>query len=89
MAPPTQTTTIEEFTARVQKAATEHSVNAHEFGKNIYDTLRITGVDLEDEDGATQQTGKATRKKARVIVETVVRKGRCFSPPSTVLIPSS
>jgi hypothetical protein len=77
MPPPSQTTDVKEFAARVQKAATAHSVNAHEFGKNIYDTLRITEVKLEDEDGAMQQEGKVTRKKARVVVETVVRKGGC------------
>ena len=61
MPPPAQTTDVKEFAARVQKAATAHSVNAHEFGKNIYDTLRITEVKLEDEDGAMQQEGKVTR----------------------------
>lgn len=75
MPPPAQTTDVQEFAARVQKAATAHSVNAHEFGKNIYDTLRITEVKLEDEDGAAQQGGKVPRKKAKVVVETVVRKG--------------
>ncbi|KAI5452297.1 hypothetical protein NCC49_000861 [Naganishia albida] len=74
MPPPAQTTDVQEFAARVQKAATAHSVNAHEFGKNIYDTLRITEVKLEDEDGAAQQGGKVPRKKAKVFVETVVRK---------------
>lgn len=73
--PPPQTTDLALLTARVQKAVTQHSVNAHEFGKNIYDTLRITGVDLEDEDGASAQEGKLPRKKARVVVETTVRKG--------------
>ena len=73
--PPPQTTDLALLTARVQKAVTQHSVNAHEFGKNIYDTLRITGVDLEDEDGASMQEGKPPRKKARVVVETTVRKG--------------
>jgi hypothetical protein len=68
MPPPTQTTDLEE-------AATAHSVNEDEFGNNIYKTLRITGMDLEDEDGPGQQPGKSKRKKARVIVETVVRKG--------------
>ncbi|KAJ9127617.1 hypothetical protein QFC24_001027 [Naganishia onofrii] len=75
MPPTTQTTDLEEFTARVQKAATAHSVNEDEFGNNIYKTLRITGMDLEDEDGPGQQPGKPKRKKARVVVETVVRKG--------------
>ncbi|KAJ9097295.1 hypothetical protein QFC21_004964 [Naganishia friedmannii] len=74
MPPSTQTTDLEEFTARVQKAATAHSVNENEFGNNIYKTLRITGMDLEDEDGPGQQAGKPKRKKAKVIVETVVRK---------------
>jgi hypothetical protein len=76
--PPPQTTDLALLTARVQKAITQHSTNAHEFGKNIYDTLRITGVDLEDEDGATSQEGKQTRKKARVVVETTVRRGEYF-----------
>ncbi|KAJ9110470.1 hypothetical protein QFC19_001596 [Naganishia cerealis] len=75
MPAPSQTVSLEEFTARVQKAATAHSVNADEFGNNIYKTLKITGMDLEDEDGAGQQAGKPKRKKAKVIVETVVRKG--------------
>ncbi|GHJ86592.1 hypothetical protein NliqN6_2994 [Naganishia liquefaciens] len=72
--PPPQTIDLALLTARVQKAVTQHSVNAHEFGKNIYDTLQITGVDLEDEDGASVQEGKPPRKKARVVVETTVRK---------------
>ncbi|KAJ9119665.1 hypothetical protein QFC22_003375 [Naganishia vaughanmartiniae] len=100
MPPLTPTTDLEQFTARVQKAATAHSVNENEFGNNIYKTLRITGMDLEDEDGPGQEAGKPKRKKAKVIVETVVRKGMmvvvlgsprfklvpwCFSEPGTKL----
>jgi hypothetical protein len=61
------------FEDRVETALREHSTRSNQFGKNIWDHLQFTSMDLQDEPGSSNAA--KPRRKATVIVHATVREG--------------
>lgn len=45
----------------------EHSIHPSHFGKNIWDALKLTDVEVKEDGG---------RKSCKVVIETVVTRGK-------------
>lgn len=57
---------VQYYTDRIEKAMKEHSIHSSHFGKSIWDTLKLTDVEVKEDAG---------RKSCKVVIETVVTRG--------------